>query len=166
MLYSWPNASSYLISKYLWDPSHLVLNQWMGLLGCLLQMNWLSLRINMLKFKNLEKLLNILEKYIDCTHINIGKTERCQHVIDWTWKHSNFNRLICSKSPRTLQWTQIKHGPHIEKSCITLLNTYCLISGLSGIYQSDAHKTKSLAQLFEHLTIISQGPNKQIMGIE
>jgi hypothetical protein len=75
---------NFQIFKGLFAPSNEPMN---GVMDCLLQMNRLSLRINMLKFKNLEKLLNILEKYIECTHINIGKTERCQHVIDWTWRH-------------------------------------------------------------------------------
>jgi hypothetical protein len=65
-------------------------------------MNRLSLKNNRLKLKTAGKLPIILHEFIEYCPIQLKKTGGCQHVTDWTCKHSDLNRLYAQKSPRSM----------------------------------------------------------------
>jgi len=52
-----------------------------------LQVNWLSLRNNRLKFKTSGELLITLEEFMEYISNQYRKTKGCQHVTGWTFKH-------------------------------------------------------------------------------
>ena len=63
-------------------------NQWSGRTGSWLQMNWLSLRNNRLKFKTAEKLSIILEEFVEYTPNLIKENRRM-----WTCNRSDLQSL-------------------------------------------------------------------------
>ena len=75
---------------------------WSGRTGSELQMNWLSLRKNWLKFKTSGELPITLEEFLGNIPKNYyRKTEGCQHVTSRTCKHLDLNRLCPNICPIT-----------------------------------------------------------------